>query len=86
LGEIYVDEERYKDAINQLEQARAIDPKEKSAYSHLAVAYRRLGDTEDAKRVLGLLKDIYQQEQGWTHNRMKPENDSSAVSPKAGPG
>lgn len=85
LGEIYLDAERYKDAVAQLEKARAIDPREKSAYSHLAVAYRKLGDTEDAKRVLGLLKDIYQQEQGWMHNRMKPGNDSESATSQAGP-
>jgi tetratricopeptide (TPR) repeat protein len=28
LGEIYLDQERYQDAIVQLERARAIDPKE----------------------------------------------------------
>ena len=86
LGEIYVDEGRFQDAVNQLEQARAIDPKEKSAYSHLAVAYRRLGDTESARRTLESLKSIYQQEQGWMHNRMKPENDDPAASSQAGPG
>lgn len=86
LGEIYIDEDRYKDAVSQLEQARAIDPKEKSAYSHLAVAYRRLGDMENSKRILGLLKDIYQQEQGWMHNRMKPESDQSPSSSQARPG
>lgn len=50
LGEIYIDDERFKDAVDQLEQGRAIDPKEKSAYSHLAVAYRRLGDPDSAKQ------------------------------------
>lgn len=85
LGEIYLDEERFKEAVGQFEQARTIDPKEKSAYSHLAVAYRKLGDTEDARRVLGLLKDIYQQEQGWTHDRMKSEEEAGASS-HTGPG
>ena len=77
LGEIYLDEGRYADAVAQLEEARKIDPKEKSAYSHLAVAYRRLGKTEDAKRILNLLKDIYQQDQGWTRTKMKSESKGS---------
>jgi tetratricopeptide (TPR) repeat protein len=75
LGEIYIDEERFKDAVVQLEQARAIDPKEKSAYSHLAVAYRKLGDPDSARRILGMLKDVHGQEQGWVHSRMKSGGD-----------
>lgn len=77
LGAIYISEDRFKDAIVQLEQARAIDPKEKSAYWHLAVAYRRSGDTADAKRILGILQNIDQQNHGWMHNRVKPEDGSS---------
>jgi Flp pilus assembly protein TadD len=80
LGEIYIDEERFKDAVDQLQQARAIDPKEKSAYSHLAVAYRRLGDPDSAKRTLGMLKDIHDQEQGWVRNRMKSGDDGPSQS------
>lgn len=85
IGEMYIDEERFKDAVNQLEQARQIDPKEKSAYSHLAVAYRKLGDIENAKRVLGLLKGIYQQEQGWMHNRMKAAGEDAPAPSQTGP-
>lgn len=78
LGEIYVDEGRYKDAIVQLEIARSIDPKEKSAYSHLAVAYRKTGDRESAKRVLTDLKNLYEQEQGWLQSRIKSRDSNSA--------
>ncbi len=60
LGEIYLDQERFDEAIVQLERARAIDPKEKSAYSHLAVAYRRLEDTDSARRILIMLKEFNQ--------------------------
>lgn len=85
LGEIYLDEERFDDAIAQLERARTIDPKEKSAYSHLAVAYRRSGKTEEAKRILTMLKDLHQAERGWATEKMKtasedPAKASSAVS------
>ncbi len=84
LGEIYLGEGRYADAVAQLEEARKIDPKEKSAYSHLAVAYRRLGKTEDAKRIINLLKNIYQQEQGWTRTKMKSEGEASEGSSPGG--
>ncbi len=83
LGDIYVEEERYKDAISQLEKARAIDPKEKSVYWHLAVAYRKVGRTDNAKQALTDLKNIYQQEQGWLQNRMKPQDSRSVGMPKA---
>jgi len=86
LGEIYIDQERFKDAIQQLEKARSIDPKEKSAYSHLAVAYRKAGDTDNAKRVLTDLKNIYQQEQGWLQGRIRADDASSLASPEKGPG
>ncbi len=79
LGEIYLDEERFDNAIVQLERARAIDPKEKSAYSHLAVAYRRSGKTEDAKRILNMLKDLHQAERGWATEKMKTANEDLAT-------
>ena len=80
LGEIYLDQERFDDAIVQLERARTIDPKEKSAYSHLAVAYRRGGKTEDARRILNLLKDLHQAERGWVQEKMKTANENPAAS------
>jgi cytochrome c-type biogenesis protein CcmH/NrfG len=85
LGEIYLDQERFDDAIVQLERARTIDPKEKSAYSHLAVAYRRAGRPEEARRVLNILKGLHQAERGWVNEKMKTTNEdfpgsSSAIS------
>lgn len=83
LGTIYLDENRDKDAATQFELARAIDPKERSAYSHLAVAYRRLGQTDKSKEVLTALKEVIDQERRTTREKMKissPENadDGSA--------
>jgi predicted Zn-dependent protease len=71
LGTIFLDEDRAKDAVAQFEQARAIDPKERSAYSHLAVAYRKLGDAEKAKEVLNGLKSVIEQERRSTREKMK---------------
>jgi len=48
--------------VNQFEQARAIDSRERSAYSHLAVAYKRLGQTEKSRQVIAALKDVIEQE------------------------
>jgi tetratricopeptide (TPR) repeat protein len=62
LGSIYLREERYNEAAAQFEAARAIDPSENSAYSHLALAYRRLGQPEKAKEVLSALQALLEQE------------------------
>ena len=72
LGDIYLTENRPKDAVVQLEKARSIDPKEKSVYSHLAVAYKRLDQPEDAKAVLLILKTMLDQERQSAIERMKP--------------
>ncbi len=62
LGSIYLSEGRYSDAIVQFEAARAIEPSENSAYSHLAVAYRRLGQVEKANEVLAALRALLDQQ------------------------
>jgi protein O-GlcNAc transferase len=85
LGEIYLDQERFDDAIVQLERARTIDPKEKSAYSHLAVAYRRAGKPEEARRILNMLKDLHQAERGWVTERMKTADENPAASSSVNP-
>jgi tetratricopeptide (TPR) repeat protein len=71
LGTIFLDEDRPKDAVDQFEEARAIDPNERSAYSHLAVAYRRLGQVEKSKQVLNSLKEVIEQERQSTREKMK---------------
>lgn len=77
LGEIYLSENRPKDAVLQLEKARSIDPKEKSIYSHLAVGYKRLGQGDDAKAVLIVLKNMLDQERQGAIDRMKPASANS---------
>jgi tetratricopeptide (TPR) repeat protein len=62
LGTIYLDENRLPEAAEQFEEARSIDPSEKSAYSHLAVAYRRLNQPDKARDLLGKLKQILDQQ------------------------
>jgi tetratricopeptide (TPR) repeat protein len=81
LGAIYQDEGRLPQAAAQLEQARAIDPNEKSAYSHLAAVYRRLGEPEKGKETLIALKQLLDQERAGT--RVKVQNPSTD-SPESG--
>ncbi len=64
LGTIYLQQGRTQDAADQLEKARQLDPSAKSAYAHLAIAYRRLGDQERSKQVLIELKAINDRERG----------------------
>jgi Tfp pilus assembly protein PilF len=64
-------EERYADAALQFEAARAIDPSENSAYSHLAVAYRHLGQPEKAKEVLSALQRILEQQRSGSRAQSK---------------
>jgi tetratricopeptide (TPR) repeat protein len=71
LGTIYLDEDRNQDAVGQFEQARAIDPTERSAYSHLAVAYRRLGEQDKAK----------EQDRQGTREKMKSDPANTAGQP-----
>jgi predicted Zn-dependent protease len=71
LGSIYLREERYADAAVQFEAARAIDPTENSAYSHLAVAYRHLGKPEKAKEVLTALQALLHQQRSGTPTQAK---------------
>jgi predicted Zn-dependent protease len=75
LGSIYLQEERFADAAVQFEAARAIDPNENSAYSHLAVAYRHLGQPEKAREVLTALQELLAQQRSGT--RMKPTTSST---------
>lgn len=69
LGSIYLRENRFSDAVVQLEAARKIDPSENSAYSHLAVAYRHLGQQQKAKEVLIALQQLLEQERSGTQIR-----------------
>lgn len=82
LGTIYLDEDRPRDAADQFEKARAIDPTERSAYSHLAVAYKRLGQTDKAREVLNALKTVIEQERMNTRDKMRDDKNSETVEAK----
>jgi tetratricopeptide (TPR) repeat protein len=61
LGRIYLKENRLDKSLSHLEQARALDPKDKSAYSQLAIVYRRKGKPEVAKTMLAKLNELNDQ-------------------------
>jgi tetratricopeptide (TPR) repeat protein len=74
LGSIYMNEDRLAEAAIQFEAARAVDPTEKSSYSHLAVVYRRLKQPEKSKEALTALQQVLEQERAG----MKVRIDTSA--------
>jgi predicted Zn-dependent protease len=71
LGNIYLEENKPDAAVTQLKQALIIDPKQRSALSHLAIAYRRLGQTESARNTLNSLKEIVEHEQAFPREKVK---------------
>jgi Flp pilus assembly protein TadD len=62
LAKLYLKENRVDEALLHLEKARSLDPKEKSAYSQLAVAYRRKGEPELATAMLKTLNQLNEEE------------------------
>ncbi|HEV2616537.1 MAG TPA: tetratricopeptide repeat protein [Candidatus Acidoferrales bacterium] len=62
LGELYLVEGRLDDAITHLEAARKLAPDDASVYSHLAIAYRRKGNVQEAERMLTKLASLNQKQ------------------------
>lgn len=64
LGKIYLSENKLKDAAQQFSDAIRLDPMNNSAYAHLVVAYRRLGDKQREHETIDALKRILLQKNG----------------------
>lgn len=58
LGETYLSEKRFGDAVLELEKAHQLDPKDRAACAQLFIAYRKLGRTREADQVLAELKKL----------------------------
>jgi tetratricopeptide (TPR) repeat protein len=58
LGKLYVDNDRPAEAVPVLEKAIQLAPGYRSAYSHLAIAYRKTGQAERAGQVLEQLRKV----------------------------
>ncbi len=63
LGKLYLMEGRLDDAIEHLNAARELSPKNPTVYSNLAAAYRRKGDSARAEEVLATLAKLNQEEE-----------------------
>ena len=64
LGKIYLSENKLKDAAQQFSAAIKLDPMNNSAYAHLVVAYRRLGDKQKERETIDVLKRVLLQKNG----------------------
>lgn len=62
LGKLYLRDNRLEDAQQNLEQALAIDPKDKTAISQLAVVYRKTGKADLAGAMLANLNKLNEQD------------------------
>lgn len=69
LAKLYLKENRLDDARDHLERARVIDPKDKTAYSQLAVVYRRTGKPELASATLNTLNKLNEQDREEDHRQ-----------------
>jgi tetratricopeptide (TPR) repeat protein len=62
LGKLYLMENRLDDAISHLEHGSKLSPGDRSAYTSLAVAYRRKGETDREREVLAILARLNQED------------------------
>jgi tetratricopeptide (TPR) repeat protein len=67
LAKLYLKENRLEEARDHLERAKAIDPKDKTAYSQLAVVYRRSGKPELASDMLKTLNQLNEEDRHEDH-------------------
>jgi Flp pilus assembly protein TadD len=80
LAKLYLKENRLDGAREHLARARALDPKDRTAYSQLAVVYRRTGKPELASAMLISLNKLNQEDRQQDHRQrlqVVEENPSS---------
>jgi Flp pilus assembly protein TadD len=69
LAKLYLKENRLEEAREHLERAKDIDPKDKAAYSQLAVVYRRRGNPELAGTMLKALNELNEEDRREDHRQ-----------------
>jgi Flp pilus assembly protein TadD len=69
LAKLYLKENRLDEAREHLERAKTIDPKDKTAYSQLAVVYRRSGKPELASAMLSTLNKLNEEDRQEDHRQ-----------------
>jgi predicted Zn-dependent protease len=61
LGSLYLLDNRLDDAVTHLEIGRRLEPRNPAVYTHLAKAYRRLGERQKAQEMLATLGQLVRQ-------------------------
>lgn len=61
LGSLYLLDNRLDDAVTHLEIGRRLEPRNPAVYTHLAKAYRRLGERQKAQEMLAILGQLVRQ-------------------------
>jgi Flp pilus assembly protein TadD len=77
LAKLYLKENRLDEARDHLERAKTIDPKDKTAYSQLAVVYRRIGKPELASAMLSILNQLNEEDRHEDHRQRLHVADSA---------
>jgi DNA-binding SARP family transcriptional activator len=81
LAKLYLKQNRLDNAIEQLEAARTLDPTDKSAYSQLAIAYRRAGDPAKAGKMLTALNRLNEEERAQAGRRKRLQAVTELAAP-----
>ncbi len=86
LARLYIKENRLEDALHHLEEAKTADPKDRGAYSQLAIVYRRQGKPELAAAMLTTLTQLNEAERKGDHTRhLRIVQDGASDSGKSNP-
>ena len=85
MAKLYLKENRLDGAREHLARARALDPKDRTAYSQLAVVYRRTGKPELASAMLISLNKLNQEDRQQDHRQRLQVVEESSSSGEAAP-
>jgi tetratricopeptide (TPR) repeat protein len=77
LAKLYLKENHLDEARDHLERAKTIDPKDKTAYSQLAMVYRRSGKPELASAMLNTLNQLNEEDRHEDHRQRLRVDDSA---------
>jgi anaphase-promoting complex subunit 3 len=80
MGRVLLATEQFQESARELEIAKQLAPDSATIRSHLALAYRRLGRTEEAKRETAAFLSLKEKEEV-----MAPPQEKTAVPKQAGP-
>ncbi len=84
LAKTFLTQNRIEEGVAHLERARELDPTDKAPYSQLAIAYRRQGKPELAKKMLTALIELNEQERSQSNRRARLIRNNPEQDPRSG--